>query len=236
MSRTGRINYLKKSLGWCLRLFLKLICLFILLTVVQVAILRYVNPPFTAGTVWVQIKNKFSTKQEIVPHYYWRPLKDISPSLIKAVMAGEDQRFMLHHGFDFTEMNKAVSDIRLGKRIRGASTITMQAARSLYLWSGRSLLRKGLEAYYTLLFEGFLTKVRILELYLNVVDWGTGVIGAEAASQKYFHRSAADIDPSQAAGMAAILPNPHNWSPTKPNNYVRERRDRIIEDMEKMHL
>lgn len=203
---------------------------------VQVAILRYVNPPFTAGTVWVQIKNKFSTKQEIVPHYYWRPLKDISPSLIKAVMAGEDQRFMLHHGFDFTEMNKAVSDIRLGKRIRGASTITMQAARSLYLWPGRSLLRKGLEAYYTLLFEGFLTKVRILELYLNVVDWGTGVIGAEAASQKYFHRSAADIDPSQAAGMAAILPNPHNWSPTKPNNYVRERRDRIIEDMEKMHL
>jgi monofunctional biosynthetic peptidoglycan transglycosylase len=236
LSRTGRINYIKKSLGWCLRLFLKLICLFILLTVVQVAILRYVNPPFTAGTVWVQIKNKFSTKQEIVPQYYWRPLKDISPSLIKAVMAGEDQRFMVHHGFDFTEMNKAVRDIRLGKRIRGASTITMQVARSIFLWPGRSLLRKGLEAYYTLLFEGFLTKVRILELYLNVVDWGTGVIGAEAASQKYFHKSAADIDPSQAAGMAAILPNPHVWSPINPNYQVRERRDRIIKDMEKMHL
>ncbi len=194
------------------------------------------NPPFTAGMVWIQIKNKVSIKQDIVPQYYWRPLKDISPSLIKAVLAGEDQRFMVHHGFDYVEIDKAVSDIRLGKRIRGASTITMQVARSLYLWPGKSLLRKGLEAYYTLLFEFFLTKVRILELYLNVVDWGTGVVGAEAASQKYFHKSAADIDSSQAAGMAAILPNPHIWSPINPNNQVKERRDRIIKDMEKMHL
>jgi monofunctional biosynthetic peptidoglycan transglycosylase len=236
LSRTERKNYIKKSLGWCLRLCLKLMFLLVLLTVAQVAILRYMNPPFTAGMIWVQIKNKFSTKQDIVPQYYWRPLKDISPSLIKAVLAGEDQRFMLHHGFDFTEMNKAVEDIRLGKRIRGASTITMQVARSIFLWPGRSLFKKGLEAYYTFLMEIFLTKMRILELYLNVVDWGTGVVGAEAASQKYFHRSAADIDPSQAAGMAAILPNPHKWSPINPSKYVRERRDKIIEDMEKMHL
>lgn len=236
MSRTERINYIKKFLGWCLRLFLKLICLLIVLTVAQVTILRYMNPPFTAGMVWIQIKNKVSIKQNIVPQYYWRPLKDISPSVIKAVLAGEDQRFMEHHGFDFTEINQAVRDIRLGKRTRGASTITMQVARSLFLWPGRSLLRKGAEAYYTLLVEGFLTKVRILELYLNVVDWGTGVVGAEAASQKYFHKSAADIDSSQAAGMAAILPNPHIWSPINPNNQVRERRDRIIRDMEKMHL
>jgi len=236
LSRTERINYIKKFLGWCLRLFLKLICLLIVLTVAQVTILRYMNPPFTAGMVWIQIKNKVSIKQNIVPQYYWRPLKDISPSVIKAVLAGEDQRFMEHHGFDFTEINQAVRDIRLGKRTRGASTITMQVARSLFLWPGRSLLRKGAEAYYTLLVEGFLTKVRILELYLNVVDWGTGVVGAEAASQKYFHKSAADIDSSQAAGMAAILPNPHIWSPINPNNQVRERRDRIIRDMEKMHL
>jgi monofunctional biosynthetic peptidoglycan transglycosylase len=210
--------------------------LFILLTVAQVAILRYVNPPFTAGIVWIKIKNKVSTKPDIVPQYYWRPLKDISPSLIRAVLAGEDQRFMEHHGFDFMEIDKAVRDIRLGTRTRGACTITMQVARSIFLWPGRSLFRKGLEAYYTLLFEIFLTKVRILELYLNVVDWGTGVAGAEAASQRYFHKSAADIDPSQAAGMAAILPNPHKWSPINPSKYVRERRDKIIEDMEKMHL
>jgi len=236
LSRTERGNYIKKSLEWCFRLFLKLILLLILLTVVQVAILRYVNPPITAGMLWIKIKNKVSTKQDIVPQYYWRPLKDISPSLIKAVLAGEDQRFMDHHGFDFMEIDKAVRDIRLGKRTRGASTITMQVARSIFLWPGRSLFRKGLEAYYTLLFEIFLTKVRILELYLNVVDWGTGVAGAEAASQKYFHKSAADIDTSQAAGMAAILPNPHKWSPINPSNYVRERRDKIIQDMEKMHL
>ncbi|HJX34707.1 MAG TPA: monofunctional biosynthetic peptidoglycan transglycosylase, partial [Desulfatiglandales bacterium] len=232
----GIRNYIKRAFIYCLKLFLKLACVFILLTVAQVAILRYVNPPFTAEIVWIKIKNRISEKQDIVPQYYWRPLKDISPSLIKAVLAGEDQRFMFHHGFDLTEINKAVSDIYTGKRIRGASTITMQVARSIFLWRGRSLLRKGLEAYYTLLIEIFLTKMRILELYLNVVDWGTGIAGAEAASQKYFNRSAADIDPGQAAAMAAILPNPHKWSPNSPSRYVRERRDKIIQDMEKMHL
>ncbi len=202
----------------------------------QVAILRYVNPPFTAEIIWIKIKNRVSEKQDIVPKYYWRPLNDISPSLIKAVLAGEDQRFMFHHGFDLTEINKAVGDIYTGKRIRGASTITMQVARSIFLWRDRSLFRKGLEAYYTLLIEIFLTKMRILELYLNVVDWGSGIAGAEAASQKYFNRSADDIDPGQAAAMAAILPNPHKWSPNNPSRYVRERRDKIIQDMEKMHL
>jgi len=236
LSRTGIRNYLKRSLVYCVKLFLKLICVFILLTVAQVAILRYVNPPFTAEIIWIKIKNSVSEKQDIVPQYYWRPLKDISPYLIKAVLAGEDQRFMVHHGFDFKEINKAVSDIRTGKRIRGASTISMQAARSIFLWRGRSLLRKGLEAYYTLLIEIFLTKIRILELYLNMVDWGTGIAGAEAASQKYFNRSASDIDTGQAAAMAAILPNPHKWSPNNPSRYIRERRDKIIQDMEKMHL
>lgn len=236
MSRTGIRNYIKRTLIYCLKLFLKLICVFILLTMAQVAILRYVNPPFTAEIIWIKIKNRVSEKQDIVPKYYWRPLKDISPSLIKAVLAGEDQRFMSHHGFDLTEINKAVGDIYTGKRIRGASTITMQVARSIFLWRDRSLFRKGLEAYYTLLIEIFLTKMRILELYLNVVDWGSGIAGAEAASQKYFNRSADDIDPGQAAAMAAILPNPHKWSPNNPSRYVRERRDKIIQDMEKMHL
>jgi monofunctional biosynthetic peptidoglycan transglycosylase len=236
LSRTGIRNFIKRSLVYCLRFFLILICAFILLTAAQVAILRYVDPPFTAEIIWIKIKNSVSEKQDIVPQYYWRPLKDISPYLIKAVLAGEDQRFMAHHGFDFTEIDKAVSDIRTGKRIRGASTITMQAARSIFLWRGRSLLRKGLEAYYTFLIEVFLTKMRILELYLNVVDWGNGVAGAEAASQKYFSRSASDIDSGQAAAMAAILPNPHKWSPNNPSRYVRERRDKIIQDMEKMHL
>jgi monofunctional biosynthetic peptidoglycan transglycosylase len=236
LSTTGVRNFIKCFLAYCLKLFLKLICVFILLTVAQVAILRYVDPPFTAEIIWIKIKNSVSEKQDIVPQYYWRPLKDISPYLIKAVLAGEDQRFMVHHGFDFMEINKAVSDIRSGKRIRGASTITMQVARSIFLWRGRSLLRKGLEAYYTFLIEVFLTKMRILELYLNVVDWGTGVAGAEAASRKYFNMSAADIDSGQAAAMAAILPNPHKWSPNNPGRYVRERRDKIIQDMEEMHL
>jgi len=227
---------IKKFFKWGLKLLFGLIVIVILLTVAQVATLRYVNPPFIARIAWIQIKNRVFSDQDIVPQYHWRALQEISPSLIKAVLAGEDQRFMTHHGFDFREINLALRDILLGKRVRGASTISMQVARSLFLWPGRSLIRKGAEAYYTILIELFLSKMRILELYLNVVDWGTGVIGAEAASQKYFNLSAADIDPSQAAGMAAILPNPHIWSPINPNNQVRERQKRIFKDMEKIHL
>ncbi len=181
-------------------------------------------------------KNKVFSKPRLRPQYQWRDLKDISPWLVKAVLAGEDQRFMSHHGFDFIELNLAIRDILSEGRVRGASTITMQVSRTLFLWPGRSLLRKITEAYYTVLLELFLNKVRILEIYLNVVDWGPGVMGAEAASQKYFQISSAEISPSQAARMAAVLPSPHKWSPKNPNRYVIERQTRIMKDMKKMHL
>ena len=236
MSKAKKKSYIKRFLKWSLKLLIKFVFFLILLTVTQVAILRYVDPPFTAGMAWGWVKHKVFKKEYAMPEYHWRPLKEISPLLIKAVMAGEDQRFMSHHGFDFEEINQAVQDILRNKRVRGASTITMQVARSLFLWQGRSLLRKALEAYYTILMEVFLDKTRIIELYLNVVDWGTGVVGAEAASQKYFQKSAANINSSQAAGMAAILPNPHRWSPTSLESQVAERRKRIMRDMLEMHL
>ena len=203
---------------------------------VQVFLLRFVDPPFTAMMGWNWLQNKITTKHNKLPDYHWRQLKEISPHLIKAVLAGEDQRFLTHHGFDFIEMNQAVQDIITDRRIRGASTITMQLARTVFLWPDRNWLRKIAEAYYTVLIEILWDKKRILEIYLNTVDWGTGIIGAEAASRKYFNTTSTRITLSQAALLAAILPRPHKWSPTKPGRYVRERQKRIMKDMDKMPM
>jgi len=133
-------------------------------------------------------------------------------------------------------MNEAFWDILAERGTRGASTISMQAARTVFLWSDRSWLRKMAEAYYTLLIEIFWSKERILEVYLNTVDWGQGIMGAEAASRNYFHRSSSHLTVSQAALLAAVLPNPRKWSPVNPNGFVEERKERIIRDMPKMPL
>ena len=163
-------------------------------------------------------------------------MEEISPNLRKAVLAGEDQRFLSHHGFDLREMNKAIRDIALKKGYRGASTITMQVARTVFLWPDRSWPRKMAEAYYTLLIEICWSKERILEIYLNTVDWGTGIMGAEAASRKYFQTSAFGISCSQAALLAAILPNPHKGSPNHPGPQLLKRQKKILKDMKKMPL
>lgn len=236
MSRSVKKGRLRRFAGWIFLLALKLLCILLIITVVQVSLIRFMNPPFTAMTGRNYILEKLTSKQYGRQYQYWRDLKDISPYLIRAVLAAEDQRFMTHHGFDFIEMNHAIRDILQAKRVRGASTITMQVARTIFLWPGRSLARKTLEAYYTILIELFWSKTRILEIYLNFVDWGAGINGAEAASRKYFKKSADELDASQAALLAAILPSPHKWSPTEPNAYVKERQKRIMRDMTKMHL
>ena len=204
------------------------------LTTVQVLLLRFINPPFTARIAGGWIQSKINSTVYNRPHYYWRKLNDISPHLKKAVLASEDQRFLSHLGFDLIEINQAVWDIIRSKRVRGASTITMQVARTVFLWHGRSWLRKIAEAYYTILVEMFWNKARILEIYLNTVDWGKGIMGAEAASEKYFHTDSAHLTASQGALLAAILPSPHKWSPTHPNKFVRIRQKRILKDMTKM--
>ena len=186
-------------------------------------------------TAWDWIRHKEPTRL-YQPQAYWRPLKEISPHLKKAVLAGEDQRFLSHYGFDFTELNQAIKEMALNKSARGASTLTMQVARTVFLWPKRSWLRKAAEAYYTVLIEIFWSKERILEVYLNTVDWGSGLMGAEAASRKYFHRSSASISSHQAARLAAILPNPDKWSPTRPSAWVLIRQKRILKDMKRMPL
>ena len=205
-------------------------------SILQVALLRVLNPPFTGAMVSNWVADKVAGREVQWPDPEWRPLRRISPHLRRSVLAGEDQRFTTHRGFDFVEMNQAFQDALAGGRVRGASTITMQVARTVFLWPGRSLVRKSLEAYYTVLIEAFWGKKRILEVYLNTVDWGEGVVGAEMASRKYFRTNASYLTAEQSALLAAVLPSPHQWSPEHPTEYVRERQRRILEDMRKMPL
>lgn len=153
----------------------------------------------------------------------WVPLKQISPNLVRSVIASEDNEFCRHWGFDFKEMEDAWKDSKRGERLRGASTISQQTAKNVFLWPGRSWIRKGLEAYFTLLIEGLWPKNRIMEVYLNVIEWGPGVFGAEAASQKWFGKSASRLTPMEAARLAAILPNPIRYRANPPGPYVNSR-------------
>ena len=212
-----------------------LLVVLVFMSICQVLLLRYIDPPFFLITPFRSIVQELSTQPpEISMH--WRSFKQISPHVKKAVLAAEDQRFLTHKGFDFIELNDALKDMASGKGYRGASTITMQVARTVFLWPARTWIRKGLEAYYTVLLELFLSKKRILEVYLNTVDWGKGIRGVGAAARTYFHVSADSVSKGQAALLAAVLPSPHRWSPAKPNALVLRRQKRILKDMHKMQL
>ncbi len=158
----------------------------------------------------------------------WRGLGDIAPALPQAVIAAEDARFCTHRGFDFQAMRKAaIHNERRPGKVRGGSTISQQTAKNVFLWPGRDYLRKGLEAGFTVLEEAIWGKRRILEVYLNVVEWGPGTYGAEAAAQRYFHKDARDLSPGEAARLAAILPSPLKWKAVDPGAYVQRRSARI---------
>jgi monofunctional biosynthetic peptidoglycan transglycosylase len=153
-------------------------------------------------------------------HKSWRPLSEISPNLIRAAMAAEDGKFCSHDGFDWKAIEADWQRNQRGGQLLGASTISMQTAKNLFLWPDRSWPRKGLEVYFTLLIELAWPKWRIMELYLNVVEWAPGVYGAEAAAQYHFKTSAAELSAAQAARLAAVLPNPRRWSASRPSAYI----------------
>ncbi|HEY1749629.1 MAG TPA: monofunctional biosynthetic peptidoglycan transglycosylase [Caulobacteraceae bacterium] len=158
----------------------------------------------------------------------WVPLSKMSPTLPDAAVAAEDANFCRHHGFDFSAIEKALRhDQRRPTRIRGGSTISQQTAKNVFLWPDRSWVRKGYEAYFTVLIEAIWGKRRIMEVYLNTVEMGPGVYGVEAASQRYFHQSAASLNAAQAARLIAILPSPLKWQAADPGPYVRRRTGRI---------
>lgn len=236
MPRDRKTKRRKNHSRWILGFCCKFVLLLIVITALQILLLRFINPPFTLHTGWRWLHSKAMGKPFHWPSQAWRNLEDISPELVQAVLAGEDQRFFRHHGFDFIEIDQAFRELLRDKRIRGASTISMQVARTVFLWPDRNWPRKLAEAYYTVMIETLWNKKRILEVYLNTVDWGTGIIGAEAAARKYFGKASNRITPPEAALLAAILPSPHKWSPIEPTETVRLRQERIMRDMKGMRL
>ncbi|HTB40108.1 MAG TPA: monofunctional biosynthetic peptidoglycan transglycosylase [Reyranella sp.] len=161
----------------------------------------------------------------------WLAARDIPPVIVDAVLTSEDQRFCQHHGFDFQEIDRALAAEEDGRRLRGASTISQQAARDLYLLPIRSFIRKGFEAYFTVLMEALWPKWRIAQAYLNTIEWGPGIYGVEAASEYAFHHPAKRLTRTEAALLAAILPNPRRWSAAAPTAYIRGRAETILDRM-----
>jgi len=159
--------------------------------------------------------------------YRWRSLNHISPRLVEAVIASEDAQFCSHDGFDFKAIEKAMDSNARGRKVRGGSTISQQTAKNVFLWPGRSWIRKGLEAGYTVLIETVWSKRRIMEVYLNVAEWAPGVYGAEAAARHWYGKSADALTAREAARLAAILPSPRRYSASKPGPYVRRRASRV---------
>ncbi|MGY5849318.1 monofunctional biosynthetic peptidoglycan transglycosylase [Salegentibacter sp. F14] len=167
---------------------------------------------------------------QIIRHT-WVPQEEISLHLQLGVVASEDQNFLSHNGFDFEAIEKAIEENREGRPMRGASTISQQTAKNLFLWPGRNWVRKGLEVYFTFLMETFLSKKRILEIYLNSVEMGPGIFGAEEAAQYWFNKPASRLTPSEAAAIAAILPNPRHYKANPASSYIENRKKWIIRQM-----
>ena len=223
----------------------KLPLLLVLFSVAQVIALRFIDPPFSMFMVTRQLDAVFKGDFKFRITYDWRDMAKISPNLPLAVVASEDQNFALHHGFDFEAIEKAQAHNermaeraeKRGKpvsRLRGASTISQQTAKNLFLWSGGGwtrMLRKGVEVWYTGLIELLWPKQRILEVYVNIAEFGDGVYGAQAASRNFFRKDAARLTPAEAARLAAVLPSPKRYNAANPGPYVQRRADSIQRQM-----
>ncbi|MCJ7452005.1 MAG: monofunctional biosynthetic peptidoglycan transglycosylase [Steroidobacteraceae bacterium] len=196
-----------------------------------VVALRWIDPPFTSFMVQSRVAALFSDRPGYDFDYQWRDWDQISPNAALAVVAAEDQKFPLHHGFDFKQIDKALQDRERGRHVRGASTISQQVAKNLFLWPGQSWFRKGLEAGITVLIELAWSKQRILEVYLNLAEFGRGSFGVQAASRRFFHKDASRLTRADAALLAAVLPAPNRFRVDAPSNYVRRRQAWIQRQM-----
>ena len=210
--------------------FLLVLAALLLIPALQVAMVRFVNPPWTLPMLLERGGQTFSRVPKAPLRYRWINLEQMPEMFLKHLWISEDERFFQHEGFDWKEIELAVKEAeRKKKPVRGASTITNQCARSIFLWQSRSWIRKGLESYYTIWMETLLPKRRILELYANVIEMGPRIYGVEAASQHYFGVSARGLTRKQSAMLAAVLPNPKGWDPTKPGRTLRWRQRRILQ-------
>lgn len=200
------------------------------LSILSVVIFKWVPIPFTPLMITRIIEFKMDGGDAIYSHK-WVPLEEISPNLQLAVIASEDGNFLEHSGFDFKAMQKAFKSNSKGKKLKGGSTISQQTAKNVFLWQGRSYLRKGLEAYFTVLIELIWGKERIMEVYLNSIEMGNGVYGAQEAARHWYTTTAKDLTPREAAGIAAILPNPRKFKASNSSSYIERRKEKIMKVM-----
>jgi monofunctional biosynthetic peptidoglycan transglycosylase len=212
------------------RFLFKVVLWFFGISLFFVVLYKFVPVPFTPLMVTRAIKN-ISDGRENAFNHDWEPIENISVNLQKAVIASEDGSFLVHNGFDFKAMQKAYKSNERGRRIKGGSTISQQTAKNVFLWQGRSYFRKGLEAYFTVLIEFIWGKERIMEVYLNSIEMGNGVYGAQGAAKYWYRKDAEDLTPIQAAGIAAILPSPRRFTATSSSSYINNRKTKIMRVM-----
>ena len=220
----------KMKIGIIGRIFKWMVIAFFGSTILAVVALRFI-PVYFTPLMFIRCAQQISKGEEIKLKHHWVPLSDISRHLPVAVMASEDQRFLLHHGFDYNAIEQAaMSNLKGGKK-RGGSTISQQTAKNVFLWPGRSWVRKGLEAYFTVLIEMTWSKQRIMEVYLNSIEMGRGIYGADAVAQQHFDKTASELFRSECALIAATLPNPIKFSSKSPSPYMQKRKRQIEQQM-----
>ncbi len=220
--RPAKAKPVRRGGGWFGRLIVLVLLVVLIVPPASVVIYRFVPPPITI----LMIERLF---QGHGVDYRWRSLDKISPTLVQAAVASEDARYCEHHGFDFGAIQKAMAhNEQRPSRIKGGSTISQQTAKNAFLWPGRDYVRKGVEAGYTVLIEAIWGKRRIMEVYLNIIEFGPGIYGAQAASQRFFHEDASQLTPVQAAHLIAVLPRPLKWKAENSGPYIA-RRSRVID-------
>ena len=217
------------------RFFWLLFLWFNIISFSVVLLLKFVPVPFTPLMGMRALEHNEEGKDMVCSHD-WVPIEEISLNLQKAVIASEDGRFLEHSGFDFEAMQKAFQNNQKGKRLKGGSTISQQTAKNVFLWQGRSYVRKGLEAYYTVLIELIWGKKRIMEVYLNSIEMGDGVYGAEAAAKHWYRKDASSLTRYEAAGIAAILPSPRRYKASNSSSYINRRKAKISREISYVKL
>jgi len=229
---TRRMKFiLSKFIKHLPKIILKVLLTFIFLSIFSVVLLKWINPFTSSVMIQKKMEAIVTLKKRQMIAYEWFSYNHISKQMALAVVAAEDQNFPNHFGFDFEQINKALEQHERGRRLRGASTITQQVAKNLFLWEGRTFIRKGLEAYFTVLIELIWSKERILEVYLNIVELGDMIFGVGAASQIYFKKLPDKITRTQAALLTATIPNPKRYSVRRPSGYILRRQGWILGQM-----
>ncbi len=230
MSQKGKSPRFQRVKKYGFRFIRFCLILFFASSIVFTLLYRFIPPPATP-LMMSRVIESISERKTPAINKHWVSLDNISPFLVLAVITSEDNNFESHYGIDIKAIEKAQKLNARGKKIRGASTISQQTAKNAFLWQSRTYVRKGLELYFTGLIELFWGKKRIMEVYLNIIEMGDGIYGAEAASQKYFHKSAKNLTRAEAAAIAAVLPNPRRWHPDKPTPYISKKIGWILRNM-----